>query len=94
MSGIDVQSRPALAPKVRFQIDTLRGDPVLLYPEGLLILNSTAHEIVIRCNGETTVDGLIRMLHDEYEANEETLRQDVLETLADLQQRKLIIFST
>jgi pyrroloquinoline quinone biosynthesis protein D len=94
MSSIDPQSRPSLAPKVRLQLDPATGDPVLLYPEGLLILNTTAHEIVLRCKGETTVAELVRMLYDEYEESEETLRQDVLETLEDLKQRNLIVLIT
>jgi hypothetical protein len=39
------------------------------------------------------VDGLIRLLYDEYEESEETLRHDVLETLADLKQRNLIVLA-
>jgi pyrroloquinoline quinone biosynthesis protein D len=93
MNVPDPQSRPALAPRVRLQTDPVTGEPVLLYPEGLLVLNPTAHEIVTRCNGKITVDGLIRLLYDEYEESEETLRRDVLETLADLQQRNLIVLA-
>jgi pyrroloquinoline quinone biosynthesis protein D len=94
MTDIDLQTRPSLAPRVRLQIDPVTGDPVLLYPEGLLILNSTAHAIVTRCKGETTVAELIRMLYDEYEESEETLRRDVLETLEDLNRRNLIVLTT
>ena len=93
MNEIDRQSRPALAAKVRLQVDTARGESVLLYPEGILVLNATAEEIVRRCDGRTTVDDVIRALANEYEASEETLRQDVLETLADLRARNLILFA-
>jgi pyrroloquinoline quinone biosynthesis protein D len=93
MNVPDPQSRPALAPRVRLRADPVTGEPVLLYPEGILILNPTAHEIVTRCDGEITVDGLIRLLYDEYEESEETLRHDVLETLADLKQRNLIVLA-
>jgi pyrroloquinoline quinone biosynthesis protein D len=93
MNVPDPQSRPSLAPRVRLQTDAVTGEPVLLYPEGLLVLNPTAHEIVTRCNGKITVDELIRLLYDEYEESEETLRHDVLETLADLKQRNLIVLA-
>ena len=94
MSEIDSTSRPALVARARVQTDPVSGEPVLLYPEGLLILNPTAHEIVLHCKGEMTVEGLVRMLYDEYDESEETLRRDVYETLADLRQRNLITFTT
>jgi pyrroloquinoline quinone biosynthesis protein D len=92
MSDIDLQSRPRLSPRVRLQIDTVRQEPVLLFPEGLLALNPTAHEIITRCDGHNTVEMIIELLGDEFEVTEEILRQDVLATLADLQQRNLITF--
>jgi pyrroloquinoline quinone biosynthesis protein D len=93
MNVLNPQSRPTLAPRVRLQTDAITGEPVLLYPEGLLVLNPTAYEIVTHCDGKITVDELIRLLYDEYEESEETLRHDVLETLADLKQRNLIVLA-
>lgn len=93
MSNPDLQSRPSLAPGVRLQMDPVTGEPVLLYPEGFLILNSTAHEIVLRCRDRTSVDEIILMLSEEYEADVEEMHRDVLETLSDLKQRKLVTFS-
>ena len=93
MNSLDLQSRPALAARVRMQVDVVTGEPVLLYPEGILILNPTAHEIVTHCDGKISVEGLIRVLCDEYEESEETLRHDVLATLAELKQRNLIVFA-
>ena len=88
----DPQSRPVLVPCVRLQTDPVTGESVLLYPEGILILNPTAYEIVTRCDGKITVDGLIGLLYDEYEESED-LRHDVLETLGDLKQRNLIVLA-
>ena len=90
MTGIDFQSRYTLAPRVRVQMDAGSGDPVLLYPEGIVVLNSTAHEIVQRFDGKVTLDDIVDQLAKEYEESGETIRQDVLETLADLQRRNLI----
>ena len=86
---IDLQSRPALARHVRLQIDPVGGGPVLLYPEGLLKLNETAHEILSRCDGRTTVEGIINLLGMEYEADAETLREDVIDCLAQFQREQL-----
>ncbi|MDD5260754.1 MAG: pyrroloquinoline quinone biosynthesis peptide chaperone PqqD [Methylacidiphilales bacterium] len=94
MNDLDPQSWPTLAPRVRLQIDEVSGSPVLLYPEGILILNQTAHEIVSRCQGDLTIEGIIRGLQEEYDEAEEELRRDVLETLADLKQRNLMVFSS
>jgi len=90
---IDLQSRPALAPRVRLQIDKVDGGPVLLYPEGLLKLNETAHEILSRCDGRATVAEIIALLDSEYEVGADTLRADVVECLAQFQRQQLVIFT-
>jgi pyrroloquinoline quinone biosynthesis protein D len=82
-------ARPALARGVRLQTDSKTGNRVLLYPEGVLELNETAQEILIRCDGRT-VSEIVRALAEEYNVDAETLGADVRETLAGLQQRKLI----
>ena len=71
------------------QADATTGKSVLLFPEGVLELNETAREILTRCDGPT-VSEIIQALAEEYEVDPETLAADVRETLADLQQRKLI----
>jgi coenzyme PQQ biosynthesis protein PqqD len=89
---IDEQSRPSLARGVRRQNDAKTGEPVLLFPEGVLFLSETAHDIVSRCDGESTVASIISSLADEYEADSATLRQDVLECLVQLQERQALVF--
>src|ERR1700761_859452 len=82
--NLDSNSRPALAPHVRLQIDPVSNDPVLLYSEGVLVLNDTAHEIVQRCNGQTTFGEIVAALSEEYEIDAATLQSDALECLRDL----------
>jgi pyrroloquinoline quinone biosynthesis protein D len=91
MSAID--NRPALAPGVRLQMDAITGEPVLLYPEGIMALNATAHDIVARCDGATTVEAIATALAAEYEIGRDELDGDVLECLEDLRQRRLIVFA-
>ena len=91
MPSLDLQSRPRLAPNLRLQTDRVTGDPVLLYPEGVLVLNPSAHEIVTRCDGHTTVEQIIARLAAEYEAPAGELQADVLECLADLSGRNFIL---
>jgi pyrroloquinoline quinone biosynthesis protein D len=88
---IDLNSRPACAPGVRLQLDKVSGEPVLLYPEGVLELNDTAHAILNLCNGATTVDEIVAALAAEYDVEVDLLRADALECLGDLLQRHLIV---
>lgn len=82
---------PSLAKGVRLQIDSTTRKSVLLYPEGVVELNETAHEILSRCDGRT-VGTIVCELADEYDADSNALAADVREILTELQQRKLIEF--
>ena len=88
---ISDSARPTLPKGVRLEIDSTTSKSVLLYPEGIVELNETAHEILSRCDGRTLRE-IISELAEEYEADSKALAADVRETLADLQQRKLIEF--
>ena len=94
MSIVSDEQRPSLAPGVRLQQDPVSGKPVLLFPEGILFLNSTAHDIVTRCDGTATVGMILAALSQEYEAIPDDLRGDVQTYLAELQQRKLLVFAS
>jgi hypothetical protein len=52
-------------------------------------LNETAYEILARCNGRTLSE-IVHELAEEYDGDPAALAADVRETMADLQQRKLI----
>ena len=89
MAQISDVVRPRLAKGVRLQIDSATGKSVLLFPEGIVELNETAHEILVRCDGRTLSE-IVQALAEEYDADQAALATDVRETLADLQERKLI----
>jgi coenzyme PQQ biosynthesis protein PqqD len=74
------------------QMDATTGEPILLFPEGVLHLNTTAQDVVARCDGRSTVERIVSALANEYEASADTIRGDVLECLSELRQRKLITF--
>ena len=82
-------ARPHLAKGVRLEVDSATGKGVLLYPEGIVELNETAHEILACCDGRTLGE-IVQTLAEGYDADVAALAVDVRETLADLQQRKLI----
>jgi len=88
---ISDSARPTLPKGVRLEIDSITRKSVLLYPEGIVELNETAHEILSRCDGRTLRE-IIRELAEEYEADSKALALDVRDTLSDLQRRKLIDF--
>ena len=90
MNSLDL--RPKLASHVRLKIDAASGDPVLLYPEGILILNETAYEIARRCTGEKTVGELLQALAEEFDAPADVLRDDLLENLKQLRQKNLLTY--
>jgi pyrroloquinoline quinone biosynthesis protein D len=83
--------RPNLAKGVRLQTDSTTDKKVLLYPEGIVELNETAHQILSRCDGRTLGE-IVCELAEEYEADSNALAADVRDTLSDLQRCKLIEF--
>jgi pyrroloquinoline quinone biosynthesis protein D len=85
-------ARPSLPKGVRLQIDSATGKNVLLYPEGIVELNETAHDILSRCDGRTLGE-IVQALAEEYEADRVAIAADVHEAFADLQRRKLIEFT-
>ena len=82
-------AQPRLARGIRLQTDAATGNSVLLFPEGVLELNETAQGILIRCDGRTVTE-IIQALAEEYDVDSKMLGDDVCETLANLQRRKLI----
>jgi len=86
---INNAAQARLAKGVRLQNDSATGKSVLLFPEGIVELNETAHEILARCDGRT-LNEIVRALAEEYDSDVAALAADVRETIADLHQRKLI----
>ena len=64
---------------------------MLLFPEGAVHLSETAHAILSRCDGRTSLGAIIASLSADFAEEQEKLREDVVECLNELQRRKLII---
>lgn len=59
MTRAEVPGGPLrLARRAKLRIDPVREKPLLLVPEGVLVLNRTAHEIVRRIDGTRTAAAL------------------------------------
>lgn len=91
MVFISDTSIPRLAPKVRVKWDHIRQKYLLLFPEGVLVLNQTAQEIIAMCNGHHNVIAIVRTLSDRYKSQDVDL--DVREMLNRLCEKRLLLLS-
>lgn len=82
MSNPPDTARPRLAAKVRLKWDDIRQKPLLLFPEGVLVLNQTAHEVVALCDGQRTVAEIVKTLGEKF--GSDLIDQDVKDLLARL----------
>jgi pyrroloquinoline quinone biosynthesis protein D len=82
-------NRPKLATGVRLHFDRVRERHVLLFPEGALVLNPTAVEVLELCDGERDLDAVASVLSERYEGAD--VRDDVVELLGEIAERGLVI---
>jgi pyrroloquinoline quinone biosynthesis protein D len=82
--------RPKLSSRARVQTDKVTGKPVLLYPEGVLMLNPTGHAIVSLCTGEITFGEMVANLSTRYKKTPEEISPQVAEYLNRLRERNLL----
>ena len=66
LESIPLTARPKISSRARLQMDKVTGKPVLLYPEGALLLNPTAHSIALLCSGEITLESIVVKLAARY----------------------------
>ncbi len=80
-------SRPTLWRLARIDFDPVRQRPVLLYPEGAMLLNDTAAQILKLCDGKRTIADIAAELGGKYNAD---VLNDVTEYLSNLVDRELV----
>jgi coenzyme PQQ biosynthesis protein PqqD len=81
--------RPKLATGVRLHRDKVREQDVLLFPEGALVLNETAVEVLGLVDGERTLDDIAGVLSERYEGAD--VKDDVAELLDGIGERGLVV---
>jgi len=69
-------SKPSVASMFRLQWEEVQQSWVLLYPEGMVKLNTSAGEILKRLDGEKTMQTLIAEIETAFEAT--GLQKEVL----------------
>jgi pyrroloquinoline quinone biosynthesis protein D len=87
MVGLSLDTVPKLWRLARLDYDPVRQRPVLLYPEGAVLLNETGAAILELVDGKRTVAEIAAVLGDRYQAD---VSADVAEYLAGLAERELI----
>lgn len=78
---------PVLWRLARLDFDRVRQQPVLLYPEGALLLNQTGAAILELCDGRRSIAEIARELGERYACD---VGADVTEYLSHLAERELI----
>ncbi|GAB4211579.1 MAG: pyrroloquinoline quinone biosynthesis peptide chaperone PqqD [Rhodoferax sp.] len=64
----DLPLQPRLSSRFRLQFEPAQDRWVLLYPEGMVQLNTSAAEILKRCDGTATVDAIVADLEQVFSA--------------------------
>jgi pyrroloquinoline quinone biosynthesis protein D len=80
---------PRLVSGARLLYDDVRGEHMLLIPEGLVRLNATAAEVLELCDGKRSLDAIVGALSARYDGSE--LREDVRGLVDAMAQRGLVI---
>ena len=88
MTEIPDTARPKLADKARLKWDAVRKKHQLLFPEGVLVLNSTAHDVLAFCDGRRDVAEIVKSLREQYRAD--GIDEDVKEILRRLVEKNLV----
>jgi pyrroloquinoline quinone biosynthesis protein D len=87
MVAIPLEAVPRIWRLARLDYDPARQRPVLLYPEGAVLLNDTGRAILELVDGERTVAQIAAELSERYNTD---VTADVTEYLSHLAERELI----
>ena len=68
MNAPTTSIRPRIGAGFRMQWEPAQNCHVLLYPEGMVKLNGSAGEIMVRCDGERSIDAIVAELEAAFNA--------------------------
>jgi pyrroloquinoline quinone biosynthesis protein D len=78
---------PSLWRLARIEFDQVRQQRVLLYPEGVVLLNDTGAAILELCDGTRSIAEIATVLGERYHCD---VTPDVLEYLSQLVEQELV----
>jgi pyrroloquinoline quinone biosynthesis protein D len=87
-AALSLSDRPQLRRGVRAGTDPLNGETVLLFPEGVLIMNETAAATVRQCDGSRSVADVLQLVGEGYDG---VAVEDVMSLLQDLIAQGLLV---
>jgi pyrroloquinoline quinone biosynthesis protein D len=90
MNAVADNSKPRLAAKARLKWDAVREKHLLLFPEGVLVLNKTAHDVLALCDGQRAVGDIVKTLATQYAVEANAIDADVKEILQRLSQKTFV----
>jgi coenzyme PQQ biosynthesis protein PqqD len=85
--AVNADAVPTLWKLARLDFDAVRGRPVLLYPEGAVLLNDTGKAILELVDGRRTIGEIAGLLGERYQTD---VTADVVQYLTHLAERELI----
>jgi pyrroloquinoline quinone biosynthesis protein D len=80
-------SVPVLWRLARLDFDPVRQQRVLLYPEGVVLLNDTGGAILELCDGHRSIGEVAAILQERYQRD---VTADVIDYLSRLTERELV----
>jgi pyrroloquinoline quinone biosynthesis protein D len=89
-NSIAPDAKPRLPRGVRLTHNEAQGGWVLLAPERIFKADAVAAEILKRCTGEATLDGIVDDLAKSFNAPRERIHADVTKLLGGLAEKKLL----
>jgi pyrroloquinoline quinone biosynthesis protein D len=68
LAALAESTRPRIGSGFRLQWEPAQNCHVLLYPEGMVKLNGSAGEIMVRCDGERSIAAIVGELETAFNA--------------------------
>ncbi len=88
--GLETSSRPHLAAGCRWA-PANGPERMLLFPEGAIRLQGTGREILERCDGQRTIEQIVKELQNLYSGGDPAvIREEVGKFLQQLQQKRIV----
>lgn len=85
-------NRPRLVDGVRLQYDDVRGEHLLLIPEGAVRLNQTAVHVLELCDGRHSLEEIATTLSERYPGTDVAdVADDVRDLVGEMGERGLVV---